>query len=334
MLHKLLKKMIQPAAGIVLGMMTLPAMAADVTINLGWETPQDSKLGILAVKFKELAEDYSDGSVEVKLRCCGQIGNEETAFSAMQLGTVDAFLVSSNNLSSNYPLIDVFVLPYIFRSPEHMTAVLEGPVGAEFAEGLRQATGVNLLAYGGVFFREVFSVKQPVDEIGQMSGLKFRVPQNQVMIDTAAAFGAQPVALAWSEVPTALQTGAIDASDNGLVTIRDMKFYEFAEHLVRLDHIAAFVPLFMSDRAMGKLDDAQKEAVMRAAAEASAFQAEIIQSSEDEVRAWLRDQGGMTLHSPDRAPFIERAMTVQDSVADERGEEFKSLIEKIRAVEG
>lgn len=334
MFNKLKKKIVHAFAGIALGLGAQAALANTVTLNVGWETPLDSKLGILAVKFKELAEEYSDGSIEVKLRCCGQIGNEETAFSAMQLGTVDAFLISSNNLSSNYPLIDVFVLPYIFRSPEHMTAVLEGPVGREFAEDLRQSTGVNLLAYGGVFFREAFSVEQPVDEIGHMAGLKYRVPQNPVMIDTAAAFGAQPVALAWSEVPTALQTGAIDASDNGLVTIRDMKFYEFAKHLIRLDHIAAFVPLFMSERAMQKLDASQQEAVKRAAKEASAYQAEIIQSGEEEVRAWLRDEGGMTLHSPEKAPFIEKAMTVQDSFAEDRGEDFKALIEKIRAVEG
>lgn len=333
-MQELLNKIVKSIAIAALTLGALPALAADVTLNVGWETPPDSKLGILAVKFKELAEEYSDGSVKVKLRCCGQIGNEETAFSAMQMGTVDAFLVSSNNLSSNYPLIDVFVLPYVFRSPEHASAVLNGPVGEEFAEGLRDATGVHLLAYGGVFFREAFTVSQPVESIEDMASLKYRVPQNKVMIDTAAAFGAQPVALAWSEVPTALQTGAIDASDNGLVTIRDMKFYEFADHLIRLDHMAAFVPLFMSDRAMQKLDDAQKDAVKRAAAEASAYQSQIIQSEEDATRAWLRDEGGMTLHSPNKAPFIERAQAVQDSFAAERGEKFKELIEKIRAVEG
>ena len=331
MLTKTLKALVAGAAMTTLIATASPALAEDVTINLGWETPADSKLGILAVKFKELVEDYSDGSIEVKLRCCGQIGTEETAFSAMQLGTVDAFLISSNNVAPNYPLINVFVLPYIFQNPEHMAAVLEGDVGRKFAEGLQKETGVHLLAYGGVFFREAFTIDTPVDSIEDMADLKYRVPQNRVMIETADAFGAQPVALAWSEVPTALQTGAIDGSDNGLATIRDMKFYEFADHLIRLDHIAAFVPLFMSDRTMQKLDEAQKEAVQKAAAEASAYQAEIIRTEEDETRAWLRDEGGMTLHTPDPAPFIERAMTVQDSFAAEEGEAFQALVEDIRA---
>ncbi len=308
-----------------------PALADDVTINVGWETPADSKLGILAVKFKELAEEYSNGSVKVNLRCCGQIGSEETAFSAMQLGTVDAFLISSNNVSPNYPLMNVFVLPYIFQSPEHMATVLEGDIGREFADRLHAETGVHLLAYGGVFFREMFTIDRPVESIEDVDGLKYRVPQNRVMIETADAFGAQPVALAWSEVPTALQTGAIDGSDNGLATIRDMKFYEFARHLVRLDHIAAFVPLFMSNRVMEKFDDEQREAVHRAAAEASVHQADIIRREEEEIRQWLKDKGGMKLYSPDTTPFIERAMAVQDRFAKEAGKDFQVLVEEIRA---
>ncbi len=308
-----------------------PVWADDVEINVGWETPADSKLGILAVKFKELVEEYSNGTVTVNLRCCGQIGSEETAFSAMQLGTVDAFLISSNNVSPNYPLMNVFVLPYIFQNPGHMAKVLEGDVGRKFADRLQQETGVHLLAYGGVFFREAFTIDTPVESIADMKGLKYRVPQNRVMIETADAFGAQPVALAWSEVPTALQTGAIDGSDNGLATIRDMKFYEFANHLIRLDHIAAFVPLFMSDRTMQKLDDDQKEAVRRAAAEASAHQSEIIRKEEEQTRQWLKEKGGMTLYSPDTAPFIERAQAVQDQFAEEAGADFQALVEEIRA---
>ena len=318
------------AAAAVLLAIAPPAWADSVNINVGWETPADSKLGILAVKFKELVEQYTDGAVTVSLRCCGQIGSEETAFSAMQLGTVDAFLISSNNVSPNYPLMNVFVLPYIFQNQEHIAQVLEGEVGRELARRLYDDTGVHLIAYGGVFFREVFTIERPVHSIDDMAGLKFRVPQNRVMIETADAFGTQPVALAWSEVPTALQTGAIDASDNGLATIRDMKFYEFAKHLVRLDHIAAFVPLFMSDRVMKKLDDAQQEAVRRAAAEASSYQSAIIFAEEEATRQWLKNQGGMALYSPDTAPFIEAAMAVQDRFAAEAGTDFQELVEKIR----
>ncbi len=84
---------------------------------------------MFAKKFKELAEKYTNGAVEVKLRCCGQIGTEDDAFKAMQLGTVDSYFISQNNVSPHWPLMDVFVLPYIFQSEAHVTKVATGPVG-------------------------------------------------------------------------------------------------------------------------------------------------------------------------------------------------------------
>ena len=101
-----------------------------------------------------------------------------------------------------------------------------------------------------------------------MKGLKLRVPKNKVMISTFKAFGAEPVPLAWSETPTALQTRTIDGGDNGTSVIKDMKFYEFTKHLVILDHFAGVAPLFASDRMMRKLKPDQVAAIRRAADEA------------------------------------------------------------------
>lgn len=320
------------AATLVLGSAGSAVAAEKVVMNLGWATPLDSDYGVLAKKFKELAEHYSDGTIEVKLRCCAQVGTEDDAFKALQLGTVDGYFITQNNVSPHWPLMNVFVLPYIFQDRDHLREVTQGTVGDEIRRMIKQDTGLHLLTFGAPAYRDLFNSRQPVQGMADMSGLKLRVPKNQVMIATFRAFGAEPVPLAWSDTPTALQTGTIDGGDNGTTVIKDMKFYEFAKHLVILEHFTSVSPVFASDRFMRKLNDEQRAAVLRAATEAGEHQTAVVTKRTDDVRAWLTDEGGMSATYPDRAPFIEAAKTVQAKFAAEGGPEFSELLAKIQAI--
>ena len=153
------------------------------------------------------------------------------------------------------------------------------------------------------------------------------------MIATDRAFGTEPVPLAWSETPTALQTGTIDGGDNGTSVILDMKFYEFADYLTILEHSSGTTPLLVSGRFMGRLDEDGAKAVRRAAIVAQAHQREILGAETEAMRQELVDEG-MKMTRPDKTKFIEAAKTVQDNFASEKGEEFRSLLEKIRNTEG
>ncbi|MEM1045883.1 MAG: TRAP transporter substrate-binding protein [Pseudomonadota bacterium] len=319
------------AAGLAGAGLVERAVAADVTMNLGWATPLESTYGDLAKKFEELAEKYSGGSIDVKLRCCAQIATEDDAFKALQLGTVDAYFISQNNVSPHWPMMDVFVLPYMFQNADHLVKVANGPVGDKIRDKLKADTGVHLLTFGGPSYRDFFNSKRPINSMEDMAGLKIRVPKNKVMLATFEAFGAEPVPLAWSETPTALQTGTIDGGDNGTSVIREMKFFEFAKHLVILDHFAGFAPVLASDRFMSRLSDEQREAVLKAATEAGAYHTELKLKEIEEIRTWLSTEGGMAMTRPDRAPFIAAAQKVQQSFAAELGQEFTDLVNAIQA---
>ncbi len=308
------------------------ANAADVTLNLGYASAQSGTYHILATQFQEFAEQYTDGSVEIRLRCCTQLSTEDEAFRGMQLGTIDMYIITHSNVSPHFPLMDAFVLPYVFQSPEHARKVVDGSIGEDFAKQLYEATTVHLLTYGAVGERDFYNTLRPINEPADMDGLKIRVPKNQVMIETHRAFGAAPTPLAWSETAAALQTGTVDGGDNGTTLIKSQKFYEIADHLAILGHFSYFNPIFAGERAMNKLSDEQREAILRAAKDAGVAHAEIMRAEAEEVRAFLADEGGMQMTRPDRAPFIELAIEVQDDFAAEKGEEFQALLEEIRAV--
>lgn len=318
------------AAAALGGWVRVANAAEAVVMNVGWETPLDSVYGVLGKKFKELAEKYTNGSVQVKLRCCGQTGTEDNAFKALQLGVVDAYIITMSNVSPSWPLMDVFVLPYIFQSDKHASKVLDGPIGKKIRSQLYADTKVHLLTFGGISYRDIFDSKRPINGPTDFAGLKLRVPKNAVMIATYKAFGAEPTPLAWSETPTALQTGTIDGGDNGTAVIREMKFYEFAKYLTVLDHFVSFSPLFVSDRFIKKLSPEQAKAVQRAADEAGAYQAQYQKTSTEKDRAFLTGTGGMKESRPDRKPFIAAALKVQQQVAAERDPRFRDLLQQIQ----
>lgn len=307
------------------------AVADTITMNVGFGAPQESIYGRLGSIFEQLTEAYTEGTVDVRLRCCNQIATEDEAFRAIQLGTVDSYFISGNNISSQWPLIDVTVLPYIFQNTAHLERVVDGEVGDFMRERVLEDTRVHLLTFGPALYRDLYNSVRPVNTMADMEGLRIRTPNNAVMIATFEAFGANPVPLAWSETPTALQTGTVDGGDNGTSFIRDMSFHEFMPHLVILEHFVAVAPLFASDTFMQRLSEEQREQIMRAAVDAGVQFREEFRTETEQVRQWLVEEGGMARTDPERSAFIAAAQEVQQAVAAERGQEFVDLVNMINA---
>ncbi|SCY32772.1 TRAP transporter substrate-binding protein [Desulfoluna spongiiphila] len=308
-------------------------VSAKVVMNLGWQTADDSAYGELVTIFSGLVDEYTQGEVVVKRRCCGQIGGEEDGFKSLQIGIVDGFIITMNNVSPHYPLMDVFVLPYIFNSLEHASEVLEGPIGDRFRDQLYAKTGVYLLSYNAVEPRDMYNTKRPIRSMDDMKGLKLRVPKNKIMISTFQAFGAEPVPLAWSEMSTALQTGTVEGGDNGTFVIRSQKFFDLADNLTVLDHFTSFSPLFCSKRFLGKLTDAQRDAVIKAGRDAGRLHRANMLKKIEECRSYL-EANGMKITRPDRTPFIEAARKLQDEILSKRSAEFREMVDQIRASSG
>ena len=315
---------------LVLATYVTSVQAAEVVMNLGYATAETSSYGVIATKFEELAEKYSNGTVDVKIRCCAQLVGEDEAFKAMQLGTVDMYIITGNNISPHFPLMDAFILPYIFRNKQHAYAVLEGELGQNLAKKLLEKTKVYLLTYGVVGDRDFFNSRNLVKTMADMKGMKIRVPKNQVMLETFKAFGAAPIPLPWADTPTALQTRTVDGGDAGTPFVKSQKFYEYMPYFSVLEHFNYFSPLFASSRIMGKLDADQKKAVMQAAREAGAYQKKVVTEQVSEIRNFLTTKGGMETAEVDKADFIAAAQKVQDSFAADKGEEFTALVKAIR----
>ena len=308
------------------------AAAKPFVINLGFAgAAKGNAYSVLADEFEKLVEEYSNGTMDVKVRCCTQLATEDEAFKGMQLGSIDMYLITSNNISPHYPLMDAFILPYIFQSKEHAYKILEGPVGQKFAEDFQKATGVHLLVYGYVGVRDFYNSEQPITSMADMKGMKVRVPKNQVMLKTYKAFGAAPLPLAWAETPTALQTGTVSGGDNGVTFVKSQKFYEICPNLAITEHFAYFNPLFASNRIMKKMTPEQRDIVRRAAKDAGQRHKVIMDGKIAAVKKFLAGKGNMIITHPDRTDFFAAAFKVQEEFIADKSQEMKDLVKAIRA---
>ena len=333
-MNNIFRKMIPALAalGLIFSSVASPARADDIVINVAYAGSEDSEYGILTSLFKKHVERLVPG-VEVKPRCCASLITEDEAFKAMQLGTVDMAIITSNNISPHYPLMDAFVLPYIFRDPAHGYRVFDSEVGREFQRDFEEKTKVSILVWSSILYRDFYNTVRPINTMADMAGIKIRVPKNQVMLDTFQAFGAAPIPLPWSETPPALQTGAVQGGDNGTTFIKTLKFYEIAPHLAILEHFAAFTPLLASERVMNKLSAEQRKKLREAGRLTDQDYRREAAERTEEIRRFLGEEGGMRVTRPDKTEFLAAARRVQDEWLASRGPEFGKLVDKIRGTQ-
>jgi len=299
-----------------------PAIAID--IKLAHVVNEKDTFHLAAEKFKELADKYSNGSVKVTIFPNATLGDERTLLERMKMGIVDAGIITGGPIINFVPRFGAIDLPFLFRDPAHAYAVLDGPIGQSlFAEMEKQ--GWKGLAYAERGFRNLTNSKKPVNSPDDIKGLKIRVMQNPVYVDSFKALNANAVPMAWTEALTGLQQGTIDGQENPLGVIVSFKLNESQKYMTITRHAYAPAPILMSMVTWKKLKANEQQAVLRAAKEAADFERAFNNESEAQ---WLKElqSKGMIVSTPDLKPFLAAVKPVYDAYADKYGKDFLDSI--------
>ncbi len=268
-------------------------------------------------KFKELIEERSGGRIEAKIFANAQLGNERDNIEGLQMGTIDVAVFSTAPVSAFVPSFDLLSAPMVFRDFTHAFKVADGPIGKRLDEELLAKQQIRNLGYIDTGARHVYSTR-PVKSIADFNGLKTRVMENSLHMDTFTAFGAIPTPMASGDVFTALSQGTIDAAENTMQYINTMKMYEVCKYVTKTAHFYGIMMICISERTFNKLDDELKKIVLDAGREAALYQRKV--SDEENVIAEksLRDMG-VQIDEIDRdalaatlAPVFEKYKAVLD----------------------
>jgi len=305
------------------------AQAAKTTIKLNVGTPAGHPYNVGADTFKRIVEAESGGALVVQIFPSAQLGGEVESAKNVQLGTLEATIASTSNMSSFVERFNVFSVPYLFKSIACSFAVMDGPVGQEFSETLVKSSRVRVLGYPTFGARHLFNTKRRVVRPDDIKGLKIRAP-DALLEATWRALGGNPVPLPFPEVFNALQQGVIDGDANPLTSIQTFRWYESVKY-VTLTNTAVGVGVFvMGEPFFQKLPKNQQDLVLRAGAEAVKANRAAEADLNTKAEAFLRTQG-VNFDTPAQEEFRARLAPVFDTAKTRFGQE---LLDRIAASQG
>lgn len=302
------------------------AQAGKVTIKLNLGTPAGHPYNVGADVFKRIIETDTGGAVAVQIFPSAQLGGEVESAKNVQLGTLEATIASTSNMSSFVERLNVFSVPYIFKSIACSFDVLDGPVGKEFADALLKDSRVRVLGYPTFGARHLFNTKRRVVKPDDIKGLKIRAPDN-LLEATWRALGANPVPLPFPEVFNALQQGVIDGDANPLTSISTFRWYESVKYVSLTNTAVGVGVLIINEQFFQKLPKAQQDVILKAGAEAVKANRESEAALNAKAEAFLRTQG-VNFDTPNQDEFRARLAPVFDGAKTRFGQE---LLDRIAA---
>ncbi len=288
------------------------------TIKLAHVVNERDGFHIAALKFKELVEEKTKGEIKIEIYPNASLGDERTLLEGMQIGTIDMGVITNGPVANFYPKMAAFELPFFFGSPDAAYAALDGPVGQKMLKNLQEIKLAGL-AYAERGFRNLTNSKRPVNAPADIKGLKIRVMENPVYIDTFKALGANAVPMAWTECLTALQQGTIDGQENPVNVIYAFKLNQSQKYLSMTRHTYAPALFVMSLKLYQSLSPELQAALTDAAKQAAKHERKWNAEQEQGQLKSLADQG-MQIVSPDLAPFKEAVKSVYQKYSDRFGD--------------
>lgn len=236
----------------------------------------------------------------------GTLYGQGTELEAIAAGDLDMSITSAQELAAFFPEWSLFSAGYVLQSAEHQVKVFNDPLMDPFKKKAEDELGVRLLApmYLG---RRQINLRQPRSEIdvktpADLAGVNLRMPGTDAWQFLGRALGANPTPVAFTELYTALQTGAVDGQDNPLPTVADAKFYEVTKQIALTSHLVDWNFIAISAKVYNGMT-AEQQAAVTAAAVAAADSGRTAQlAKEDELVAFLKDKG-LEIYEPDVAAF-------------------------------
>lgn len=297
-----------------------------ITIRLAHEDPPDNQWGMGANHFKELVEAKTNGAVIVQIYDNGQLGHGVDNIQQLQTNTLEMTIVGSD-LADIDNFFRIFDLPYLFRDRDHAKKVLAGDLLVTGNEKLA-SHGLVLLAYWENGFRQITNSIKPIVVPEDLKGIKIRVPENPVRVATFAAYGANPLAMPFSELYTALQQGVVDAQENPYGNIWGDKLYEVQKYISKSNHVFTPISVLISKDYWDGLSPEIQTVLKEAAMETTIWQMDWAASQET---AWLQDMvdAGCEFNDVDVEAFIAASQPIWDSVKTDIGEGADALIDAI-----
>jgi tripartite ATP-independent transporter DctP family solute receptor len=254
-----------------------------------------------------------------------------TELVALQRDNLEMGNIAPQDISKQVPAWSILTSAYLFRDANHLNAFFASDLGAQMKTMVENQVKVKIL--GPTFFgtRQVgLKSKKKISTPADMAGIKLRMPPGDAWQLLGRSIGANPTPMAYAEVYTGLQTGAIDGQDNPLPNVQNMKFYEVMSQIVLTSHLVGYDLLTVNLKTWNGMPPAKQKAFQAAADKAIAWSTAEHLKREAELADSFKKMG-LEVYTPNVNAFRENAQKVYLG-SDEAKEWPKGLLEKINAL--
>lgn len=287
-------------------------------------------------KFADLIKQKSGGKMQGKVYTGATLGKDIQVLSSMQGGTVDFATMNTNLLVGIAPDAGLVDLPYLFDSEAEAHAVLDSPVGAKIHAEL-EPKGLLGLAYFDMGYYSLHNNKRPIKSPEDMKGLKMRVTETPVTIDTFKAWGSSAVPIPYAELYNALEQGVVDGGGQPPLNMIYGKIGEVSKYYTVNRYSFTPQSLLMSKKTWDKLSADEKKVITEAAKEAAIFERQVsLKKSQDTLAELKKTKTQVIELTPAELakfrdaekPVIDKFLAIYDPVI---GKELYAEIAKYRA---
>jgi tripartite ATP-independent transporter DctP family solute receptor len=281
-------------------------------------------------------EQASDGDMKLRGFYNGQLGDDAEATQSVRSGSIEMVVTGAAAIGGIEPAMNAFSLPFVFSSDVEVDEVMTGAY-FDHLSSLMPQHDLVLLSIWENGFRNATNSKRPISTVADFDGLNFRVMQNPIFLDTFRRLGANPVPMAFGEVFTGLETGAVDGQENPLPLILATKFYEVQDYVTLTRHAYSPTPVLMSKKVWDGLNEDEQSLVSSCAARARDAQISASRAATEEAKSELVAHGMEVseLEDAELAILQELVLPVYETAIPSIGQEnYDLLMQELAALRG
>ena len=257
-------------------------------IRFGYGLNEQSNQGRATKVFVDEVDKLSGGRMKIRAFGAASLGSDVQMQQALIGGAQEMMVGSTATLVGITKEMALWDTPFLFNNVQEADAVLDGPVGTKVKTKLEEK-GLVGLVYWENGFRNLTNNKRAVAKLEDLDGIKLRVMQNNVFLDSFKTLGANAIPLPFSELFSALETKAVDGQENPFNTILSSKFYEVQKYLTVTNHVYSPWIVTVSKKFWDGLSPAEKKVLMDAAVKSRDFERK---DTRDEAAKALADLKG------------------------------------------
>src|ERR1700674_5106066 len=324
------------AAGVAAFVVMAAATASAQEVKhyrFAYDQPKTTGYGILGDIFGDKLKALSKGTMLIEQYPGAQLGQEPQVLQLVKSGDVEFCISSSANAVTLSAQAGVMSMHFLFRSEAHLIKAIADPEVSKAGKAMIAETvqGAHVSALSTLGLRSMYS-KREIKNVGDMKGLKVRVPATPTEDPMFPAYGAQIVHMPFGSVYTSLQTGVMDVAENGINVYLANKHYEVAPVLSLTEHESNNSLVWVSDKLWNSLNPEQQGWVQAAADEVNRTQPAKALELEHQSAEKLKSIGVKVVTDVDKSGFTAIADPYLDKLAKELGPHAEKIKNLIRAI--